>query len=202
MVLANVPPVFAAAPGNDVTACDLRSREVIDTPTNVSLPADVSSSPPSTRVAVIMQHRVTQSRWQEGVWEPVGVLAGYSGAFEPRLIVDEPEVTQWLYPDFRILLQRGEAQGYFHNMTAPTPYVFVLWRMEEGHAVPRYVSVSYDEASRWMDGGAQVDPVVMPHAMRSWVGAFVARHYKPQPKQRSRPQSFLAPRDRGFDGPK
>jgi hypothetical protein len=174
---------------------------MIDTGTNLSLHADVSSSPPSTRVAVIMQHRVTQSLWQQGVWEPVGVLTGYDGASEPRVIVDEPDVTQWLYPDIAILLQRGEAQGYFHNMTAPTPYVFVLWRMQEGRAVPHYASVSYDEASRWMDGGAQVDPVVMPHAMRGWVGAFVERHYKPEPKKRSRPQSFLAPKDRGFDRP-
>jgi hypothetical protein len=152
---------------------------------------------PAARVAVIMQHRVIDSRWQEDVWEPVGVLPGYEGAAGPRLIVDDNDVTQWLYPGFDIVLQRAEAQGYFHNMTTPTPYVFVLWRMEEGRAVPRYVSVSYDEASRWMDGGAQVDPVAMPHAMRSWVSAFVERHYKPEPKKRSRPQSFLAPKDRG-----
>jgi hypothetical protein len=160
-------------------------------------PVEVSSSTLSTRVAVIMQHRVIDSRWQKDVWEPVGVLGGYEGASEPRLIVDDKDVTQWLYPGFEVLLQRAEAQGYFHNMTTPTPYVFVLWRMEEGRAIPHYVSVSYDEASRWMDGGAQVDPVVMPHAMRSWVSDFVERHYKPEPKKRSRPQSFLAPEDRG-----
>jgi hypothetical protein len=144
-----------------------------------------------------MQRRVIDSRWLEDLWEPVGVLADYVGATEPRLIVDKKEMTQWLYPGFDILLQRAEAQGYFHNVSAPTPCVFVLWRMEKGRAIPRYLSVSYDEASRWMDGGAQVDPVVMPHPMRDWVRAFVERHYRPEPKKRSRPQSFLAPKDRG-----
>jgi hypothetical protein len=95
------------------------------------------------------------------------------------------------------VLQRAEAQGYFHNVSTAAPNVFVLWRMEGGRAVPHYVTVSYDEASRWMDGGAQVDSVVMPHAMRGWVREFVERHYQPEPKKRRRPQSFLAPEDRG-----
>lgn len=158
---------------------------------------DVSSWTSSTRVAVIMQRRVIESRWQDDVWEPVGVLADYVGAVEPRVIVNEKDITQWLYPGFDILLQRAEAQGYFHNVSTVTPNVFVLWRMEEGRAVPHYVTVSYDEASRWMDGGAQVDPVAMPHPMRGWVRDFVERHYRPEPKKRSRPQSFLAPKDRG-----
>lgn len=144
-----------------------------------------------------MQRRLVDSRWQKETWEPVGVLTGYVGAIEPRLIVDEKDIAQWLHPGFDIRLQRAEAQGYFHNMSALTPSVFVLWRMEKGHGIPCYVSVSYDEASRWMDGGAQVDSVVMPHPMRDWVRAFVERHYRPEPRKRSRPQSFLAPAERG-----
>lgn len=53
------------------------------------------------------------------------MLAGYEGASEPRLIIDEKDVTQWLYPGLEMLLQRAEAQGSFHKMTTPTPYVFV-----------------------------------------------------------------------------
>jgi hypothetical protein len=150
-----------------------------------------------TRVAVIMQRRAIESRWQSEIWEPAGVLAGYAGAAAPRLIVDEKHTSQWLYPGFDIVLHRAEAQGYFHNVSAAAPSVFVLWRMEDGRAVPHYVTVSYDEASRWMDGGAQVDSVPMPQAMREWVRGFVERHYRPEPKKRRRPQSFLAPKDRG-----
>jgi hypothetical protein len=58
------------------------------------------------------------------------------------------------------------------------------------------VTASYDEASRWMDGGAQVDPVPMPPPLVAWVSAFVAEHYKPEPKKRLRPRSFLSPQDR------
>jgi hypothetical protein len=151
----------------------------------------------TTRVAVIMQRRAIENRWQSEVWEPVGVLVDYQGGVEPRVIVEQPDTTQWLYPAFDIVLHRAEAEGYFHNVSTAAPNVFVLWRMEEDRAIPRYVTVSYDEASRWMDGGAQVDSVAMPPAMRAWVREFVEQHYRPEPKKRIRPQSFLAPKDRG-----
>jgi len=144
-----------------------------------------------------MQRRAVDNPWQSEVWEVLGVLADYAGGGEPRVIVDAPGATQWLYPGFDIVLQRSEAEGYFHNVSAAAPNVFVLLRMEESRAVPRYVTVSYDEASRWMDGGAQVDSVAMPLAMRTWLREFVEQNYRPEPKKRLRPQSFLAPKDRG-----
>src|SRR6185436_12872200 len=115
----------------------------------------------------------------------------------PRALVETPSFEQWLFPGFDIVLQRSEAEGYFHNVSTLAPNVFVLWRIERSRAVPHYVTVSYDEASRWMDGGAQVDAVPMPSAMRDWVRAFVEQHYRPEPKKRMRPQSFLSPKDRG-----
>jgi len=144
-----------------------------------------------------MQRRAVDNRWQSEVWEPLGVLADYAGEIEPRIIVHTRDITQWLYPGFDIVLQRSEAEGYFHNVSTAAPNAFVLWRMEDARAVPRYVTVSYDEASRWMDGGAQVDAVAMAPAMRTWLLEFVEQNYRPQPKKRIRPQSFLAPTERG-----
>jgi hypothetical protein len=149
---------------------------------------------PRTRVAVIMQRRAVGSRWQSEAWEASGVLAHYEGPGEPRVIVESPAATQWLYPGYDIVLQRSEAEGYFHNVSAMVPNVFVLWRIEGERAVPHYVTVSYDEASRWMDGGAQVDAVPMPAAMHDWLREFVEQNYRPQPKKRLRPQSFLGAR--------
>jgi Protein of unknown function (DUF3305) len=165
----------------------------------------MTTDKPRKRVAVIMQRRAIDSRWQSEAWEATGVLADYDREINPRVIVDEPGATQWLYPGFDIVLQRSEAEGYFHNVSTVAPNVFVLWRMEESRAeesraVPHYVTVSYDEASRWMDGGAQVDAVAMPPGMRDWVRTFVEQHYRPEPKKRMRPQSFLSPKDRGRVG--
>jgi hypothetical protein len=147
-------------------------------------------------IAVIMQRRAIDNPWQSHAWEATGVIEGYEGRSAARLIVDAPRTTQWLYPGFDITLRRAEAEGYFHNVSAAAPSVFVLWRMDGELAAPHYVTASYDEASRWMDGGAQVDAVPMPAALQAWVRRFVALHYRPEPRKRLRPRSFLAPQER------
>jgi hypothetical protein len=81
-------------------------------------------------------------------------------------------------------------------VTAAAPSIFVLWRLANDRAVPHYLTASYDEASRWMDGGAQVDPVPVPAPLLAWIAGFVAEHYRPEPKKRLRPRSFISPQDR------
>jgi hypothetical protein len=147
-------------------------------------------------LAVVMQRRAIDNPWQDHVWEPTGVLPDLGDEREPRLLVGDGGLQQWLHPGFRLALHRGEAAGYFHNVTAAAPSLFVMWRLVDDRAVPQYVTASYDEASRWMDGGAQVDPVPMPPPLVAWVSAFVAEHYKPAPTKRLRPRSFLSPQDR------
>jgi hypothetical protein len=41
-----------------------------------------------------------------------------------------------------------------------------------------------------------VDRAPMPPDLFARVGDFVARHYRPQPKKKIRPQSFKSPKDR------
>jgi hypothetical protein len=148
------------------------------------------------RLAVIMQRRMLRSRWQSEAWEPVGVLTEYDGETGARVIVEEGDTTQWLYPDMPVELRRDEADGYYMNMSTQQPSVFVLWRMDKERAVPQYVTVSYAEAGRWMDAGERVDRVPMPREMWEWVGGYVERNYKPEPKKKMRPQSFRKPKDR------
>ena len=105
------------------------------------------------RIAVIMQRRPLENRWQSELWEPVGVLEGFDDETAPRVLVDTEDAKQWLYPGFELTLTLAEAEGYYHNVSSNQPCVFVLWRMDDGRAVPQYATVSYDEASRWMDGG-------------------------------------------------
>jgi hypothetical protein len=150
----------------------------------------------SKRVAVIMQRRALQSRWQSETWELVGVLYDYEGDGAARLIVEEAASTQWLYPGLALELRRDEADGYYLNMTSGEPSLFVLWRMEETRAVPQFVTASYAEAARWMDAGENVDRVPMPQDVCAWVAGYVERNYRPEPKKKRRPQSFRHPKDR------
>jgi hypothetical protein len=150
---------------------------------------------PSFPIAVVMQRRPAKSQWADVVWEPFGVVP--SAVSERRLLVDQSGVRQWLHGGLSIELRRDEAEGYYLNLTAPDPRVFVLWRMEGEDGLPVLVTVSSEEASRWMDGGHSIDGVKMPAEIFAWVGEWVEKNYKPKPpEKRIKPRSFLHPKDR------
>ena len=146
--------------------------------------------------AVVMQRRASQSKWIDHVWEPWSVLAGYKGGAAPRQLVDEPGVAQFLHPGFELLLHKDELEGYYLNVSAPQPRVFVLWRMEGDAGLPLQVTVSSEEGARWLDGGHSVDGVAMPPEIFAWVGDYVEHNYRPEPQKRIKPRSFQNPRDR------
>lgn len=150
-----------------------------------------------------MQRRVTQNRWQSVVWEPWSVLESDEPSNPPRALVNKGEVQQWLHPGFELQLHRDETEGYYMNVSSGSPRIFVLWRMEgeelgddAARALPLQVTASYDEGGRWLDGGNSVDSVMMPPEIFAWVGDYVEKNYRPEPKKRIRPRSFVHPKDR------
>jgi hypothetical protein len=153
-------------------------------------------TPQSVRIAVIMERRTLASRWQTETWQPVAVVPD-TGDGAPCLILEDSTRTQWLHPGFEVVLHRDEAEGYYLNLTASEPYMFVTWRMEDGKAVPSIVTPSYNEAGRMMDGGAQVDGVPLPAELATWLAAYVDANYRPEPKKRARPPSFKGARRDG-----
>jgi hypothetical protein len=150
----------------------------------------------SIPVAIVMQRRALNNRWQSETWEPFSVVPNHAAGGAPSLLVEEGGITQWLHPGFELELFRDETEGYYLNVSSNEPGVFVMWRMEEGIAVPKFVTVSYNEAGRLMDGGEKVDTVPMPPEVMAWVGTYVEENYRPEVKKRRRPQSFVSPKAR------
>ena len=151
-------------------------------------------SPP---LAVIMQRTAVASRWISEQWEAKGIVRDVSESAAPRVIVDRDDITQTLYPGFRLRLTRDEAEGYFLNLTSPEPKVFVLWRTVDGTPRPEMITVSYGEGTRWADSGEQVDGVPLPLELMPWMAAFVDAHYHPEPPKKKR---YASSRDRGRMG--
>jgi hypothetical protein len=150
---------------------------------------------PSLAVAVVMECKRLDNRWQPEKWEPIGVLPDAQEETEPRLLREDAGNMQWLHPGFKLELFHDESEGYYLNLASPHPYVFVNWLDESGAGVPKSVTVSYNEAARMMDGGARVDGVPMPAEWIPWLEQYVQKHYKPEPKkERSRPPSFKGAR--------
>ena len=151
---------------------------------------------PKKSLAVIMQRRTTDNRWQSVVWQPWAVLESDEPAGQPRCLVNQPGLEQWLHTGFELAIHRDETEGYYLNVSSGSPRIFVLWRMEEDAALPLQITASYYEGGRWLDGGNSVDSVTMPPAVFAWVGAYVETNYQPEPKKRIRPRSFIHPKDR------
>lgn len=146
-------------------------------------------------VAVIMQRTPLSNRWQPFQWKPADISADPPLAESaPRCLRSDESDTRWLFGGFEIRLYRDEAEGYFLNVGAPQPCWFVMWRLEEidGQevAVPKQVTLSYNEAARLMDGGEQVDTLPAAPAIVERMQAFVQQHYRPEPKKRRRKPSF------------
>ena len=91
-----------------------------------------------------MQRRPAQSRWADTIWELNGVLADPGG--NARVLREDGAAAQWLHPGFKLVLHRDEQEGYYLNVSAPQPRVFVLWRMDGEVALPLEVTVFFADS--------------------------------------------------------
>jgi hypothetical protein len=138
-------------------------------------------------IAVVMERIKLASRWQPYRWEASGVVRDvFPAGTSERVMQQDEERWQILYPGLEIKLMLDEAEGYYLNLTSPQPKVFVLWRLVDEIARPQYATVSYYEGARWLDSSENVDGVSMPVELLPWVGEFVERHYQPEPEKKKR----------------
>ena len=150
------------------------------------------TSPPRFPVFVIVQRTPLVNRWVSERWAPVAVERAIEPQEAPsaQCISKDANATRWRFGGHAIELHRSEAEGYFLNVTAPAPKVFVMWRMKEEGATPligpQVVTVSYNEAARLLDGGEQVEAVPMLPEILAWMTPFIDEHYKPEPKRKVR----------------
>jgi hypothetical protein len=155
---------------------------------------------PAIRVAVVMEREAAPNRWEDWRFRIVEVVP-HEAAFgeAARVLVDDGRIQRTLHPGFTLELFRDQAEGYHLNLSSGAPVWFVVWRVDDedpSRAWPETVSVSYHEAGRWLDAQERVDNVPLPPALGAWLQAYTDEHYRPEPRRRRRPQSFLAPGER------
>ncbi len=143
-------------------------------------------------IGVLMERQpVTGNRWIDERWEAVGVVAGEAIAepAEPRLVHTDGTLERYLHPGFALELHRDDAPSYYSNLMASNPSVFIVCRREDDATAPEpfLVSVSYGEASAFMEGEEEVFAAPMPPEIYRWVEAYVLEHYVPEaPRKRKR----------------
>jgi len=147
-----------------------------------------------------MRRERAPNRWEE--WRhSIAEVVAHEEAFgsAPRILRDDGRECRTLFPGFTLELHTDQADGYYLNLSSGTPVWFVVWRIDDedpSRAWPETVSVSYTEAGRWLDAQERVDNVPLQADVAAWLQAYTDEHYRPEPKKRRRPQSFVAPADR------
>jgi len=163
-------------------------------------------------VVVVVERNPLVNRWVTEQWRIAGVEPATAEADrDPTAVArsERSDVTVWRVPGFSVELHRSEATGYYLNITAPDPKIFVMCRLAEPEDTdpsaprlcPKLVTVSYDEAARLLDGGEQVDAAPLPPEILEWMRPFVAAHYKPEKKRKVRRNELYERDDRTADVP-
>ncbi len=155
---------------------------------------------PSVDVAVVMERESKPNVWEDWRFRVTEVVE-HREAFgdSAHKLHDDGKFAHWIHPGFTLELFRDEGEGYYLNLTSGKPVWFVMWRIDEedpSMARPCAVSLSYNEAGRWLDAQERVDNVPLPPELVAWLQAYTDEHYKPEPKKRARPASFVAPEGR------
>ncbi|MFK3737028.1 DUF3305 domain-containing protein [Massilia sp. TN1-12] len=141
----------------------------------------------SMPIAVLMQRRVVRTRWTEDeAWSAVGIVPDRGNLGDVQELSRSPERDYYLVPGLELELYPDENEGYYENCMAPESKVFVLWRMQDGRAMPVRASVSYVEGTRMFDSGENADGVDMPAEVYAWLAAYLREHYQPQPRKKGR----------------
>ncbi len=148
---------------------------------------------PSFAISVIMEKVAINNRWQPFKWQPAGILPDDGARSGPVNLGEREGLLQVLWPGFVLQVFPDEAEGNYLNVTSPEPKVFVMYRFDDDStdAFPHSVTLSYNEAARWMDAQEKVDSVAMPAEIFAALSDWVRDNYKPpEKKQRIRPKSF------------
>jgi Protein of unknown function (DUF3305) len=146
---------------------------------------------PTWKLSVILAREAVESRWESHRWQLLGVVPDRGGV--ACTLVETDAILQRLFPGFEVTLFRDEAEGYYLNASSGEPSVFVSIRHDEAGAEPYpfQATLSYNEAARWMDGGEKVDRAVAWPELAAWMGAWVEENYRPEPRKRRKPSSFV-----------
>ena len=155
---------------------------------------------PSVQVAVVMEREAQPNRWEDWRFKVVEVVlqeSEFDG--EPRVLRDDGKRCLTLHPGFIVELFKDEAEGYHLNLTSGSPVWFVMWRIDEddpSQARPEAVSLSYNEAGRWLDSQERVDNLPLDDELMGWLQAFTSENHQPESQPRKRPASALPPKQR------
>jgi hypothetical protein len=144
-------------------------------------------------VSVLMNFLETQNNpWSSGQWQATGLVVGEavtSQTLTKQVIRSDTQNTQFLWSGFSVELFKDDAESYYHNLMSDNPKAFIICSNDEesgDQCRPFLVTLSYDEATSYMEVDELVYSVGMPAELYRWVEQFVLEHYVPVKKTKRR----------------
>ena len=161
------------------------------------------------KIAVIVDRRPSNNRWQRFSWRVSGVLLADHDAIAQRrgerlATADGSGVEQFIWGGLTLTLFKDQAESYYHNLMAPEPKLYVVTRPDpeasaelQGCPQPFLVTASFDEAHAYMEGDEDSHAVALPPPLYAKIEQFVLAHYVPEPRKKRRRQNWKADTQRG-----
>ena len=165
-----------------------------------------TNGPTRIPVSVILERRLTRSgRWTAPHWELAGVLPGKSGGNGERvLLADSDGVQRYLWSGLCLELFKDGAEGYWYNLLADAPYLFVVCSVDESgsgdEVEPMLVTVNQDEATGHMESDDLVLSISMPAELCAQLERFVVDNYVPATKKKRKRRDWAQESDYGKPG--
>ena len=104
---------------------------------------------------------------------------------------------QYLYTGLSIELHKDDAESFYCNLMSDNPSVFVICDEEQDELLqPSIVTLSYAEATTYMETDQRVERVEMPAELYRWLEQYVLANYVPE-KKKKRKRTDWKVTDRG-----
>lgn len=136
-------------------------------------------------ISAVMLQQESKHPWGNSIWTLAGIIPGLSPTELSQL---ESNGSLHYWPNLELHLHVLHCDSYYQNLMSANPQVYLVSQQESGDTPsPLLVTVDFDEASSYMETGAQVFYTALPADLISWLEAFVLTHYQPEkPKKRQR----------------
>jgi len=144
-------------------------------------------------VSILMNFQQSQNNpWSNGQWEVTGLIVGEhiaSQTLTKQAIRSDTDKKEFIWTGFSVELFKDDAESYYHNLMSDNPKAFIICSADEedsNECQPFLVTLSYDEATSYMEVDELVYSVNMPAELYRWVEHFVLEHYVPVKKKKRR----------------
>jgi hypothetical protein len=140
-------------------------------------------------VAVLVEHQaVHDNRWIDGCWVVTGVVAGAQFAADSvrsKLVHSSESGQQYLWTGLSVALHVDDAESYYCNLMSDKPSVFIICNEGQDEPLqPAIVTLSYGEATTYMETDVRVERVAMPAELYRHLEQYVLANYVPEKKKK------------------